>query len=112
MLKKHWEAFEKDVAERLGLRRTISSGNKFFDPGDAVSEHGDRFPLYADAKCTEAKSFTLKSHELRDYTRRALEAGKTMILPVRFFSKVGHHEDYVVLGLDDFQMLLDLARTA
>lgn len=108
---KPWEQFESDVAQRLGLRRTISSGNKFYDPGDAVSTRDDPFPLFADAKCTTAKSFSLKSHELRQYTERALHQGQHMILPVRFHSPVGYHEDYVVSVFEDFQELLERVRT-
>jgi hypothetical protein len=108
---KPWEQWEAEMADRLGLTRTISSGNKHFDPGDAVTRgRNDPFPLYADAKCTSANSFSVKAYELRQYTERAVEAGKRFIMPLRFWSPSNHHEDYVVIGFDDFQELLERAR--
>ena len=108
---KPWEQWETEMAERLGLRRTISSGNKFHDPGDAVTaDRHDPFPIYADAKCTSANSFSLKAYELRQYAERAAEQGRRLILPVRFWSPTNHHEDYVVIGMDDFQEMLEKCR--
>ena len=99
------------MAERLGLRRTISSGNKHFDPGDAVStDRNDPFPLYADAKCTSANSFSLKAYELRQFTERAIEVGRRFIMPIRFWSPGSQHEDYVVIGFNDFQDLIERYR--
>jgi hypothetical protein len=107
---KPWEAFEAYVARVFGLRQTIASGSKFYDPGDAVGDRHDVFPLWADAKCTEAKSFSLKARELADWTGRAQESGRRFILPLRFHSVVGRHADYVVVGLEDFSELLELAK--
>jgi hypothetical protein len=107
---KPWEVFEAYVARVFGLRQTIASGSKFYDPGDAVGDRHDVFPLWADAKCTETKSFSLKARELADWTGRAQESGRRFILPLRFHSPTGRHADYVVLGLDDFKELYDMVR--
>lgn len=107
---KGWERFEHDVARWFGLSTTISSGNKFFDPGDAVTR-GRRhpWPLYADAKHTTRASFSLKLKDLLDYHRQALELGKNFILPVRFEDPYGVVNDYVVLPLSDFRELYEKA---
>lgn len=112
MALKHWAQFEAYVAGVFGMRQTISSGSKFYDPGDAVSDRHEYFPLYADAKCTQAKSFSLKAAELRGYTERAMESGRRFILPLRFVVGTRGYEDYVVVGMQDFKELLDKAREA
>lgn len=100
-----WQRHEREVADILGLRRTITSGNKWYDPGDGTSR--GRFPLYVDCKCTEKGSFSLKLDTLNDLQFRAAEMGRRLILPVRFHPDVGP-QDYVVIGLHDFAELLDL----
>lgn len=104
-----WQRHEREVADILGLRRTITSGNKWFDPGDGVTRGRSPFPLYADCKCTEKHSFSLKLADLYQMQDRAAEMGKRLIMPVRFHPAVGP-QDYVVIGLHDFAELLDLAR--
>jgi len=117
-----WERWEAEVASILALDRTISSGNRFHDPGDAVTrDRSDPYPLYADAKYTTKASFSLRSSELRDYGEIAAGLGKRFILPVRFGNQprrtstcphlVGDN-DYVVLTFHDFVELLDGYRKA
>jgi hypothetical protein len=105
-----WKAFEWHVAKLLGLDPTISSGSKFYDQGDAVSRgRQDPFPLYADAKTTEKGSFSLKAKELIDWTEQAQAVGKRFLLPLRF-TKVPEADDYVLMRLEDFKELLDMAK--
>lgn len=104
-----WQRHEREVQQLLGLDATITSGNKWFDPGDGVTR-GRRspFPLYADCKCTERKSFSLKLDLLNDLQYQAAELGRRLILPVRFHPDVGP-QDYIVCSLHDFAELLSLA---
>lgn len=103
------EAWEHEVARLLDLDLTITSGNKWYDPGDATTRgRDDPFPLYADAKFTERASFSLKAKDLRQYSKRAEEAGKRFLLPLRFHSPGQRHpEDYAVLSFHDFVELRD-----
>jgi len=106
-----WEAFESDVAELFGLRRTITSGNKFFDPGDAVSPPDDPFPLYVDAKYTERLSYSLKLKDLQNYRDQAAHLGKHLVLPLRFWPRGQHGpQDFAVVDLYDLHDLVTQAR--
>jgi hypothetical protein len=106
------EAWEQEVARVLDLDLTITSGNKFYDPGDATSRgRDDPFPLFADAKFTQKGSFSLKAKELRQWSQRASEAGKRFVLPLRFHPPGQRHpDDYVVMSFHDFVELRDNAR--
>lgn len=104
-----WQRHERDVAELLGLKLTTSSGNQFYDPGDAVDYSPLRdndFALFADAKYTEKKSMALNAQVLRSLTEIARIVGKRPIMPVRFFKTPDQAEDYVVMRLDDFAELM------
>ena len=113
MSKRGWEAWEHYVTHLLGIDATIHSGNKFYDPGDAVTRgRSSAFPLYADAKYTEKFSYPLKLKELSQYGERAADLGKRLVLSIRFWPKgVVRPEDYVVLSADDFVELLDMAKS-
>ena len=106
-----WQRHEREVQQLLGLDATITSGNKWFDPGDGITR-GRRspFPLYADCKCTEKLSFPLRLGTLNTLSMKADELGKRMVMPVRFAPPVVGPQDYVVLALHDFAELLDLTR--
>lgn len=108
----NWQRWEYQAARALGLDITITSGNKFFDPGDATSRgRGDPFPLLVDCKLTERGSFSLNAQTMRHYAQRAAEAGKRFVLALRYSMRKGsYEEDYVVLSFHDFSELLDLAR--
>lgn len=110
MIERGWQAFERYIQQVLGLDSTISSGSKFYDPGDAVTRGRKApFPLFCDAKYTEYSSRPLKLRELRDYSGRAAELGKRMVLAVRFWPQGDvEPQDYAVIGLHDFAELLDL----
>lgn len=112
MSKPGWENHEEDVAKIFGLRRTISSGNRFFDPGDAVSpDSTGPFPIYAEAKYTEKDSFTLKRKDLRKYWELAFDTNKHLIMPIRFWPRGARMpDDYVLLGLHDLQELIERYR--
>lgn len=105
-----WIKHEHDMAEMFGLDRTLTSGNKFFDKGDAV--HRGRqlpFPVYLEAKYTEHASRTLTMIELYEGQQHAAEAGRRFVMAVRFYPKnaVGP-EDYVVMAAHDLAELLDM----
>lgn len=105
-----WQQHEHDVAAMFGLDLTVSSGNRFHDPGDAI-HRGRRFPfpVYAEAKYTSNASRSLRLAELQDGQERAEEIGRRFILPLRFWPRgaVGPH-DYVVLNAHDLAELLDM----
>jgi hypothetical protein len=110
---KHFEKHEKHVQELLGLDATIASGSKFHDPGDGVSRNhylDEIYRLYAEAKCTEQKSFSLKREDVASYAQRAREYGKTFCMPIRFVEPECY-TDYVVLRLEDFAEILSLAQS-
>ena len=97
-----WQRHEREVQQLLGLGSTITSGSEWFDPGDGVTRgRTSPFPLYADCKCTEKHSFSLKLADLYQMQDRAAEMGKRFIMPIRFHPAVGP-QDYVLLGLHDF----------
>lgn len=105
-----WEAHEKDLQEMFGLEPTITSGSKFYDPGDAVTRGRTHpFPLYVDGKYTTKRSRSVSLKELRDYQGRAAEIGKRMVLALRYWPiSDTQPEDYVVLSAHDFAELLSL----
>lgn len=107
----HWQRHERDIQDLLGLDSTPASGSQFNAPGDAVDHRHPTntcFPLLADCKCTEKLSYSLNRKFLLDQTEQAAEIGRRFIMPVRFQHE-HQHEDYVVIGLDDFAELMDLA---
>ncbi len=109
---KEFEKHEKYVQELLDLDSTVASGNQSRDPGDAVSRahYSDQdFRLYAEAKCTEQKSYSIKREDIAAYAKRAAEYGKTFCLPVRFIEG-NCYTDYIVLRLIDFSDILSSAQ--
>jgi hypothetical protein len=106
-----WENHEREVAAMLGLERTITSGNKWHDPGDATTRGREHpFPIYMEGKYTEGMSFSLNMKSLKDYANRAAQAGMRMVLPVRFWPRGRHApDDYVVVSLNDFVELYEKA---
>lgn len=115
MKKRGWRGHEEYVQKLLGLDSTICSGNKFYDPGDGVDRsHPDEnpFALIIDAKCTAAKSFSIKAELLREWMLSAAMLGKRFAMPIRFENPLEYdgNEDYILMGLDDFAELLELAR--
>lgn len=108
-----WEQHERYIQSTLGLESTICSGNKFHDPGDAVDHDRESvFPIIADCKFTERKSFSVSRQVLEQWEEKAGEMGKRFIMPVRFCPKGTAPHDSVVMGLHDFAELLSLARRA
>lgn len=102
---------EKDIQHRLGLSATVSSGNQFHDPGDAVDNNGDSaWPLYVECKYRERKSYAVGRDETDAWRRRAELWGKRFVLAVRFWEvRTGKATDYVLMPLSDFEELLDKA---
>ncbi len=109
-----WAAWEAHVNRLLGLDSTVASGSQAHDPGDGVDRrhhHETDYALMADAKYTEQKSFSVNAKLLGQYVRRAAEAGKSFVLPVRLVdSSTKHVHDYVVVPLQDYVMLLESYR--
>lgn len=112
--KRGWQAHEGHVQKLLNLDSTICSGNKFYDPGDGVDRSHPRqnsFALIIDAKCTTAKSFSLKLDVLKEWEEKAYAWGKRFAMPIRFENPVNDRvTDYILLPLNDFAELLELAR--
>ena len=111
-----WAAWEAYTNKVLGLTPTIASGSQAHDPGDGVDRrhHSETdYALMADAKYSEQKTFSISARLLDQYVRRAAEAGKAFVLPVRLVDKAtnGVH-DFVVVPLQDYVMLLDTYREA
>jgi hypothetical protein len=109
-----WAAWESYTNRLLGLDSTVASGSQAHDPGDGVDRrhHTETdYALMADAKYTEQKSFSLNAKLLSQYVRRAAEAGKSSVLPVRLVDKAGKDvHDFVVVPLQDYVMLLNTYR--
>jgi hypothetical protein len=112
MKKYGWQTHEEDVQRLLGLDSTICSGNKFYDPGDGVDRsHPDQnpFALIIDAKCTVAKSYSVRAEFLKEWEEKAATLGKRFAMPIRFDAP-GGKKDYILLTLNDFAELLEMAR--
>lgn len=111
-----WEAFEAYVNRVLGLSATVASGSQDYDPGDGVDRrhHSETdYSLMADAKYSEQKSFSVSAKLMGQYVRRAAEAGKRFVLPVRLVDKTTKDvHDFVVVPLQDYVTLLDTYREA
>lgn len=98
---KQSQAHEKRLEKVLGGGRTAASGAFWSRKGDVRS---DRF--LAEHKYTAAKSFSLKSAELKKVETEALLVGRVPIFCISLDNK-----DYVVLLEDDFVELADLGDT-
>lgn len=109
-----WREFEAHVNQLLGLSGTVSSGNQAHDPGDGVDRRHPSetdYALMVDAKYTIAGSFTVNRKLMGSYIRRAATAGKRFALPVRLVDPcTSRVDDYIVVPLDDFAMLLESYR--
>jgi hypothetical protein len=114
MKRRGWQAHEEYVQKLLNLDSTICSGNKFYDPGDGVDRsHPSKnsFALIVDAKCTTAKSFSVKSEFLLEWEEKAAVLGKRFAMPIRFENLIGaEKQDYILLTLNDFAELLEMSR--
>lgn len=110
-MKGGWKQHEEDMAKLFGGRKTITSGNKFYDPGDVVTSSVDSdFPIFADCKYTEHSSMSIKLLTLRDLGEKAASLGKRFIMPIRYHVKAeGTDNDYVLLSAHDFAELLEMA---
>lgn len=110
-----WRAHEEYVQKLLGLDSTICSGNKFYDPGDGVDRSHpseNSFALMVDAKCTTAKSFSIKRDFLREWSEKSAMFGKRFAMPIRFEGLMDsdQKEDYILLSLNDFAELIHLVK--
>jgi hypothetical protein len=105
-----WRAWEHEAARALGLDTTVSSGNQFYDKGDATTRgREDPFPLMVDCKLTTRASFSLNRKVLASYENQATAAGKRLVLPVRFLTPRST-QDYAVLSFHDLIELRNLCR--
>ena len=109
-----WESWEAYSNKALGLSATVASGSQDHDPGDGVDRrhHSEtRYALMADAKYTEKGSFSVSAKLMGQYVRRAAEAGKRFVLPVRLVDGGGRGvHDYIVVPLQDYVELLETYR--
>lgn len=107
-----WEQWEHHVQEVLGLSSTPASGAKWQAPGDAVDTGYDTiFPLIVDAKTTKNHSYSITRKFWEQWSVKAAEDGKRFIAAIRLWPRGARTPtDMVVIGLDDFAELLQLAR--
>ena len=107
-----WARWEAYVQHLLGLDSTIASGGKWYDISDGVDRdrYGSSFQLIIDAKATEKGSYSVTRKFMAQWRLKAEMMGKRFAVPIRFVSPHGMNDDYVVLGLDDFAELLEMAR--
>lgn len=89
---KQSQAHEKRLEKVLGGDRTAASGAFWSRKGDVRSER-----FLAEHKYTAAKSFSLKSAELKKIETEALLVGRVPIFCVSLDNR-----DYVLLLEDDF----------
>jgi hypothetical protein len=99
---KQSQAHEKRLEKVLGGSRTAASGAFWSRKGDVRSER-----FLAEHKYTAAKSFSLKSADLKKVETEALLVGRTPIFCVSLDGR-----DYVVLLEDDFVAISGLDKTA
>lgn len=95
------QAHEKRLAKVIGGARTAASGAFWSRKGDVRS---DRFLV--EHKYTAAKSFSLKSAELKKIETEAVLAGRTPVFGISLGNR-----DYVVLLEQDFVEMADLGDT-
>jgi hypothetical protein len=109
-----WQQFERDLQGLLGLDATICSGNQFQDPGDAVDNTPPAdggFKLLVDCKYTESNSYSLNRKTMQQWVLKGVERGKRAIMVIRMWPRgMVYEADYVILPLDDFHELLELAK--
>ena len=104
-----WEKFETHVQRLLGLRETIASGTKWYDPGDGTTDKESQFTFLTDAKCTESKSWSVTLQFLTQWVEKSALFGHRFLMPLRFITDQREYEDFVVLPLDDFAEILEQA---
>ena len=64
--------------------------------------------MQADAKYTEAKSFSVNAKLLAQWCQRAAMSGKRFVLAVRIWNpSLNSGDDYAVIRLDDLAELLE-----
>lgn len=101
---------EAHLAEVLGARRTPGSGNGFANPMDVRQNRYDGIAFAIDGKATLAASVSVT----REMWTKAVEQahGERPGVALRFYDddRLTHALDLVVISLDDFAELLDIAR--
>lgn len=114
MVSPPWQKFEEFIQDLFKLDSTPASGNQWHDVGDAVSRGHyteEPFQFVVDCKYTEQKGFRLDHSFLDKWVLKGLELGKIFIMPIRFADRVTRKQsDYVVLSLNDFHTLVDMAK--
>lgn len=112
-----WSKWEIECQDRLGLRSTIGSGNKFYDPSDGVDPRAyneSDYRLMIDAKCTEAQSYRVQKKLMNQWVDKAQESGYRFALPVRLDNGGSPEDnsitDFVVVTFEDFLELVESYR--
>lgn len=109
-----WSAWESEVNAALGLSSTAGSGSQAHDPGDGTDRRhhsATDYAIQADAKFTEAASFSVNAKVLKQWSDRALAQGKRFILPVRIWHRgMNSPDDYVVVPWQDYLALVETYR--
>lgn len=96
---------EKQIADDLGGRTTIGSGNKGMK-GDVQTKK-----VMAEAKSTDKKQISLKMEWLEKLVREALEAGMEPVLYIRFLAmQYAGRRDWAVIPAERYKELLETER--
>jgi hypothetical protein len=108
-----WEKFEQYCREIFGLDGTPGSGNQWYDKGDGTTRDAyDPWPLQIDAKTTVGQRFSVNKSDMEKWIDQATSGGRRFALPIRFLKTTKRKElDLVVINLDDFAELVDVARS-
>lgn len=108
--RKLWQRHEQDLQEALGLNSSIASGNQWHDIGDGSTGHNrqNAIGIIIDCKQTIKGSYSLNAAFLKEWLAKAALKGKMFLMPVRFTEP--EIQDYVVVELQDFLLLWNLAK--
>ena len=105
------DAHEKHLVEMFGGRRTPGSGNQFNNPMDGrLNRYTDDLAFAWDGKSTLFQSITVTREMWEKAKEQAL--GERPMLALRWYAteRLSVAQDLVVVDINDFAELLELAR--
>jgi hypothetical protein len=101
---------ETDIAAALGGRKNRGSGNQWANPIDGrQNRYRRRFAWAWDCKATFQKSASITREMLKKLRDQA--EGERPALPIRFYDneRLTSHDDWVLIRMEDFMELNDVA---